>query len=121
MRGQERKGPRPELLARSHVDVVLVEPQKSENIGGCARAMANTGLGRLVLVRPRTSRPELMEAAATRLGEGILKNAKVCPTLREALAPYPVTVAATARAGSQRGAPLSPRTLAPELLRPAPG
>lgn len=101
--------------------MVLVEPQKSENIGAAARAMANTGLGRLVLVRPRTARPELMEAAATRLGEGILKSAKVCGTLAEALAPYPVTVGTTARAGSQRGVPLSPRAVAPELLRPSPG
>jgi tRNA/rRNA methyltransferase len=103
------------------VDVVLVEPQKSENIGACARAMANTGLGRLVLVRPRVSRPELMEAAATRLGEGILRSARICRSLPEALAPYPVTAAATARAGAQRGSPVSPRALAEELLRPAPG
>ncbi|MDR1080562.1 MAG: RNA methyltransferase [Deltaproteobacteria bacterium] len=121
MRGQRREGRRPELLSRSHVDVVLVDPQKSENIGSCARAMANTGLGRLVLVRPRTSRPELMEAAATRLGEGILRDARIFGTLGEALAPYPVTVATTARAGSHRGDPLSPRTLARELLRPSPG
>ena len=33
--------------------VVLVEPQLGENIGTAARAMANFGLTRLRLVRPR--------------------------------------------------------------------
>jgi tRNA/rRNA methyltransferase len=103
------------------VDVVLVEPQKSENIGAAARAMANTGLGRLVLVRPRVSRPELMEAAATRLGEGILRAARVAGSLAEAVAPYPVVAGTTARAGAMRGIQISPRRLAPELLRPSPG
>ncbi|MDR2386493.1 MAG: hypothetical protein LBE80_02775, partial [Deltaproteobacteria bacterium] len=37
---------RPKSLSRSHLDVILNEPQKPENIGATARAMANTGLGR---------------------------------------------------------------------------
>src|SRR5437879_2599814 len=37
--------------------VVLVEPQLGENIGTAARAMANFGLTRLRLVRPRDAWP----------------------------------------------------------------
>ena len=37
--------------------VVLVEPQLGENIGTAARAMANFGLSRLRLVRPRERWP----------------------------------------------------------------
>ena len=37
--------------------VILVEPQLGENIGSAARAMANFGLGRLRLVKPREGWP----------------------------------------------------------------
>src|SRR3954451_22418197 len=37
--------------------VILVEPQLGENIGSAARAMANFGLGRLRLVKPREAWP----------------------------------------------------------------
>ena len=33
--------------------IILVEPQLGENIGAAARVMANFGLGRLRLVKPR--------------------------------------------------------------------
>ncbi len=38
--------------------VVLVEPQLGENIGAAARAMANFGLSRLRLVKPRQALAE---------------------------------------------------------------
>ena len=38
--------------------VVLVEPQLGENIGAAARAMANFGLSRLRLVKPRAGLAE---------------------------------------------------------------
>ena len=37
--------------------VILVEPQLGENIGAAARAMANFGLSRLRLVKPREAWP----------------------------------------------------------------
>ena len=37
--------------------VILVEPQLGENVGSAARAMANFGLGRLRLVKPREAWP----------------------------------------------------------------
>ncbi len=37
--------------------VILVEPQLGENIGAAARAMANFGLSRLRLVKPRDGWP----------------------------------------------------------------
>ena len=37
--------------------IVLVEPQLGENIGASARAMANFGLSRLRLVKPRQAWP----------------------------------------------------------------
>jgi tRNA/rRNA methyltransferase len=78
--------------------------------------MANMGLGRLVLVEPRVSKPELMEAAATRQGAGRLREAKISASLEEALAPYAVVVGTTARIGAQRGRAYPPRLLLPSLL-----
>ena len=39
--------------------IVLVEPQLGENIGTAARAMANFGLTRLRLVKPRDAWPNV--------------------------------------------------------------
>jgi tRNA/rRNA methyltransferase len=104
--------------SRRHVDVVLMEPQKSENIGAAARAMANMGLGKLVLVRPRSLHRDLIESTATSHARRILDEMAVFRELPEALAPYGLVVGTTARAGRSRGPFYSPRQLAAELLAP---
>ncbi len=43
--------------ARPGPVIILVEPQLAENIGMCARAMANFGLSELRLVKPRDGWP----------------------------------------------------------------
>jgi tRNA/rRNA methyltransferase len=111
---------RPKTLSRSHITVILNEPQKPENIGATARAMANTGLDHLVIVNPRTLNRELMETTATIHATQILTDMTVVSSLREALNPYQVVVGTTARAGSRRGPLHSPRQLAPTLLDPIP-
>ena len=103
-------------LSRRHIDVVLSEPQKSENIGAVARAMANMGLGRLVLVRPRSIYRELMESTATSHAWKVLADMTVYEALDEALAQYGLVVGTTARTGRQRGPFYTPRQLAPSLL-----
>ncbi|MDR0356530.1 MAG: TrmJ/YjtD family RNA methyltransferase [Deltaproteobacteria bacterium] len=107
---------RPKTRSRSHIDVILHEPQKPENIGAAARAMANMGLGRLIAVRPRTINKELMEATATIHAKDVLDNLVITQDLREALAPYRLVVGTTARPGSRRGSLQSPRQLAAELM-----
>ena len=55
--------------------VILVEPQMGENIGAVARAMANFGLSRLRLVKPRQAWPNdkayIMAAGADRILDGL--------------------------------------------------
>jgi tRNA/rRNA methyltransferase len=87
-----------------------------ENIGTAARAIANTGLGGLVVVAPKSLSKEVMEAAATKSGKSVLDAMTVAPDLPQALAPYQLVVGTTARAGSRRGPLLSPRGLAPLVL-----
>jgi tRNA/rRNA methyltransferase len=55
--------------------IVLVEPQLGENIGARARVMANFGLGRLRLVKPRDGWPNVQAqrsaSGADRILEGV--------------------------------------------------
>ena len=104
------------MISRRHIDVVLMEPQKCDNIGATARAMANMGLGRLVLVRPRSLHRELMEATATSHAVSVLDEMLVFQELPEALAPYGLVIGTTARVGNRRGPFFTPRQLAPSLL-----
>jgi tRNA/rRNA methyltransferase len=81
--------------------VILVEPQLGENIGAVARAMANFGLSRLRLVRPRQAWPNdkarMMAAGADR----VLDGAKLYDTLEGAIADCAFVLATTARAHDQ--------------------
>lgn len=67
--------------------VVLVRPQEEGNVGACARAMANMGLERLLLVEPAP--PIGATARAFAVGAGhVLDRAKRHPTLAAATAPF---------------------------------
>ena len=81
--------------------VVLVEPQLGENIGAAARAMANFGLSRLRLVKPRQHWPNdkavMMAAGADR----ILDDAVLYDRLEAAIADCAFVLATTARAHDQ--------------------
>ena len=81
--------------------VVLVEPQLGENIGAAARAMANFGLARLRLVKPRQGWPNdkarMMAAGADRMLDG----AQLYDTLEAAIADCSFVLATTARAHDQ--------------------
>src|SRR5437764_7564464 len=81
--------------------VVLVEPQLGENIGTAARAMANFGLTRLRLVRPRDSWPNPRARAAASGADRILEKARLHDTLEDAIADCSYVLATTARAHDQ--------------------
>jgi tRNA/rRNA methyltransferase len=99
--------------------IILVEPQLGENIGAAARAMANFGLSRLRLVKPRQRWPNdkahMMAAGADR----ILEQAVLFDDLPAALADCTFVLATTARAHDQAkrviGAAEAAREMAPRL------
>jgi len=77
--------------------VILSQPQMGENVGAAARAMKNFGLSELVLIAPKCEWPsERAQMLASGSGD-ILDAARVYPTAAEALAPYNLVVATTAR------------------------
>jgi tRNA/rRNA methyltransferase len=82
--------------------IVLVEPQNPGNIGMVCRAMANFGASRLRLVNPcQHLHPEARKFAVS--ASELLGRAELYPNLASALADRQCAIAATRRAGKQRG------------------
>jgi tRNA/rRNA methyltransferase len=78
--------------------IVLSHTQMGENIGSAARAMNNFGLGELVLIAPKCEWPNDRAQMLASGSSEILNRARVCATAEEALAPYNLVLATTARA-----------------------
>jgi len=77
--------------------IILSHTQMGENIGAAARAMKNFGLSELVLIAPRCDWPnDRAQMLASGSGD-ILERARVCATAAEAVAPYELVLATTAR------------------------
>lgn len=66
--------------------VVLVRPQLADNIGACARAMANGGLFHLRLVAPRDGWPQEKAWRTASGADRLLEAATVHPTVADAVA-----------------------------------
>src|SRR6185437_3044264 len=81
--------------------VVLVEPQLGENIGAAARAMANFGLGRLRLVKPREGWPNPQAVKMASGADRVLDDVGLYDTLEAAIADCTLVFATTARAHDQ--------------------
>jgi len=95
--------------------VILVEPQMGENIGAAARAMANFGLSRLRLVKPRQAWPNdkahMMAAGADR----ILDAAVLYDDVPSAIADCTFVLATTARSHDQAKPVIGPSDAAVEI------
>lgn len=86
--------------------IVLVRPQLAENIGMCARAMANFGLSDLRLVAPRDGWPQKARLkkgarAASAGATGVLDKATLHDTVEAAVADLGYVWATTARERGQ--------------------
>jgi len=95
--------------------VVLVEPQLGENIGTTARAMANFGLTRLRLVRPRDGWPNVHARRSASGADMVLDGAVLFDTLEAALADCSFVLATTARAHDQAKPVIGPAAAALEM------
>ena len=92
--------------------IVLVEPQLGDNIGAAARAMANFGLSRLRLVKPRDGWPNPRAWVAASGADRVLDSAALFDTLDAAIADCTLVLAATARAHDQAKPVVSPEQAA---------
>jgi TrmH family RNA methyltransferase len=101
--------------------VILVRPREEGNVGSAARAMANMGLERLILVEPAAGLGRV--AAAFAVGaKHVLDASERKPTLQEALAPFRRVVGTTSARDRRWDVPLlSPRGLPAWLAQDPPG
>ena len=88
--------------------VILVEPQLGENIGAAARVMANFGLSRLRLIKPRDGWPNLQAQRSASGADRVLDDAVLFDTLEAAIADCTLVLATTARAHDQAKPVLGP-------------
>ena len=98
----------------AHIRVVLVRPQQPGNIGTVARAIANHGLGRLVLVDPPGFDPERARWMAPE-AHHIIDQARFVATVEDAVADIPVVIGTSARRRRWDWPVTTPEGLAPLL------
>src|SRR6516162_8360970 len=97
--------------------IVLVEPQLGENIGAAARVMANFGLSRLRLVKPRDGWPNIHAHRSASGADRVLDEAALYETVKAAIADCALVLATTARAHDQAKPVIGPDAAA-ALLAP---
>src|SRR5690348_7542146 len=95
--------------------VVLVEPQLGQNIGTAARAMANFGLSRLRLVKPRDGWPDIQATRAASGADHVLDGVQLYDTLQDAVADCQFVLATTARQHDQAKPVVGPEEAAREI------
>ncbi|MBI9074929.1 MAG: RNA methyltransferase [Desulfatibacillum sp.] len=94
----------PHSVDFNNVAIVLCQPQIPQNIGGVARAMANMGLSRLIVVDPKNLDMEKIYPMATMGARHLIESMEVVDDLQTALKEFNYVVGTTARMGSHRKA-----------------
>ena len=101
-------------MASDKFAFVLFRPQAAGNVGAAARALKNMGFDDLRLV----GRGPLNDREAVKMAvhaDDLLANAKVYPSLTEAIADCSIAVGTTSRRGGYRSRAMSLRPAATEL------
>jgi len=99
-----------------NIAIVLVGPHIPENIGSVARAMANMGLSKLILVRPRNWDLTRVLKTATGPSIHIIEEMDCKEDLLEAIGEFNYVIATTARIGTLRPAMAEPKEMAQKLV-----
>ena len=105
--------------SKSYLDqiaIVLHRPQIPENIGAVARAAANMGISRLILVSPKNCDLSRILKVATLSVADLVENIELFSDLRTALQSFNYVVGTTARTGGHRRQLETPREMASELV-----
>jgi tRNA/rRNA methyltransferase len=109
---------RPERPPLERCRVILVRPQVAGNLGATARVMRNLGLTELVLVAPEADPAAPAARQLSTQGEAILRQARIVPTLDDALADCLLVVGTSARVGGpvRRQSVRTPDAVMPEVV-----
>jgi len=103
------------LMPLDNVVIILAGTKHPGNIGSAARAMANMGIGRLVLAAPRCEINEEARRMA-KAGTCVLDAARIYPSLPDAVAELHILFGTTGKIGGYRSNTATPRRLAPKIL-----
>jgi len=100
----------------NQIAIVLYRPQIPENIGAAARAAANMGISRLILVSPKNCDLTRILKMATLSVADLVENMELFSDLPAALQAFSYVVGTTARTGGQRKQLETPREMASKLM-----
>jgi len=84
-------------MSFNEVSFILHQPQLSENIGACARALKNFKFKRLVIVNPKPIFPNDKILATSVGAKDLIKNTKLHETLESAVKKVDYVIATSAR------------------------
>lgn len=105
----------PSILSPDRLHVVLVSTRNPLNIGAAARAMSNFGFRHLRVVTPFD--PAFREARSAVGASTLLKNAKECASVAEAVADCGLVVGTTAARNRELHHPLLPLGSGARIIR----
>ena len=84
-------------MSFSNISFILHQPQLSENIGACARAIKNFNFKKLIIVNPKPLFPNDKILATSVGAKDIIKNSRVYETLEPAIKKVDFVIATTSR------------------------
>ena len=84
-------------MSFNNISFILHQPQLSENIGACARAIKNFNFKKLVIVKPKPIFPNDKILATSVGAKDLIKNAKIYENLESAVKKVDYVIATSAR------------------------
>ncbi len=84
-------------MSKNNISFILHQPQLSENIGACARAIKNFNFKKLVLINPKPIFPNDKILATSVGAKDIIKHSKEYNNLEEAISKVDIVIATSAR------------------------
>jgi tRNA/rRNA methyltransferase len=84
-------------MSFNNISFILHQPQLSENIGACARAIKNFNFKKLVIIKPKPIFPNDKILATSVGAKDIINNSKVYETLESAVKKVDYVIATSAR------------------------
>ena len=84
-------------MSFSNISFILYQPQLSENIGACARAVKNFNFKKLVIVKPKPIFPNDKILATSVGAKDLILNAKIHNSLESAVKKVDYVIATSAR------------------------
>ena len=84
-------------MSKNNISFILHEPQLSENIGACARAIKNFDFNKLILVNSKPTFPNDKILATSVGAKDIIKQSKNYDNLEDAISKIDIVIATSAR------------------------